>query len=205
VAETLQVAEARSDRRRCPLCLDALPPQLAARECDACATAYHPTCFEELGGCGTNGCERAVSARVARIRVRARRAPAPRVIDGPAIVCGLFAGVIGLALYFVVGLNLVKSSRDPLPKPVLVGVVALTIVTFVGTLLLAHAPRAGVRRRVVSLVCGLAAASATAVVSSGLLACLLAGSRAGGAPWGLVVVASAAAFVYWARWGWRVR
>ena len=97
----VHVSEARSGRRRCPLCFEPLLPAREARACDACGTAFHPTCFEELGGCTTLGCEHVrvlVRPRVPlRFWVRGVGQSAAIALSAPALFGGVaLAGVVAV-------------------------------------------------------------------------------------------------------------
>jgi hypothetical protein len=44
---------------RCSTCYTRVQPGEATHACPACKAEYHRTCWDELGGCGTYGCEHA--------------------------------------------------------------------------------------------------------------------------------------------------
>jgi hypothetical protein len=43
--------------RLCSLCQTEIGPSEAMRTCPACDSPYHRECWDEVGGCGTYGCE----------------------------------------------------------------------------------------------------------------------------------------------------
>jgi hypothetical protein len=63
-------------RLSCPYCRAAIGDLDAVARCERCATPYHPTCFEENGGCAVYGCLNR-SARTASGRLPPQAAPAP--------------------------------------------------------------------------------------------------------------------------------
>ncbi len=73
----------------CPFCRDGIADGAPLARCERCGTPYHPTCFEEGGGCGVLGCaHRAARSTSGRLMgPRARRdpkgTPATRVDDDP--------------------------------------------------------------------------------------------------------------------------
>jgi len=56
---------ARRGASICALCHDALGGDVEPEACPDCATVYHPECRAELDRCGTLGCRRSVSGKVA--------------------------------------------------------------------------------------------------------------------------------------------
>lgn len=48
---------------RCTICHTLIQEQEPSRECPECRQEYHDSCWEELGGCATYGCEQAVPAQ----------------------------------------------------------------------------------------------------------------------------------------------
>lgn len=86
----------------CPLCRSSLARGGQVRECSGCEISYHAECLEELGGCGTLGCDRAKRVVAPPRRpARERRAGSREGIDlrVPAILIGLL--VFGVATRFV--------------------------------------------------------------------------------------------------------
>lgn len=67
-----------SPRPHCPLCREDLA-SLEPRTCEACGTAFHAACFDELGGCAILGCS-------APRPMRANRNPAGAA--RPCDLCG---------------------------------------------------------------------------------------------------------------------
>lgn len=47
---------------RCSTCHTLVHPHDAAVTCDSCRAEFHRSCWDELGGCATYGCERAAEA-----------------------------------------------------------------------------------------------------------------------------------------------
>lgn len=50
-----------SSETRCPICQADFQPGEASIPCSGCGTVHHQICWEENGGCGMYGCERAPS------------------------------------------------------------------------------------------------------------------------------------------------
>jgi hypothetical protein len=50
----VRIAGQRDGRPTCPYCRDLAPASPLL--CDACGAPYHPSCWDELGGCATLGC-----------------------------------------------------------------------------------------------------------------------------------------------------
>lgn len=48
---------------RCSICHTLVQPADAATACPECRQDYHQSCWDELGGCATYGCQRTVPAR----------------------------------------------------------------------------------------------------------------------------------------------
>lgn len=95
----LRVGEAREERRRCPLCHDALPPAAPTRTCAACGTAYHEACLGELGGCASEGC-----------RERRERHDDPKAAPAPGQVRSLAAVAASLVVVGVVVAGTVETA-----------------------------------------------------------------------------------------------
>jgi hypothetical protein len=47
---------------RCSICHTLLQPEVERQACPECSLEYHKSCWDELGGCATYGCARAVPA-----------------------------------------------------------------------------------------------------------------------------------------------
>lgn len=72
----LEVEEAAGPRQEtggdltCPYCRDPIAAEAPMARCAACGTPYHPSCFEESGGCAIYGCKhrlaRTTSGRLAK-------------------------------------------------------------------------------------------------------------------------------------------
>ena len=45
---------------RCPICYTLIQSGTEQTECPDCRQEYHRTCWDELGGCATYGCAKAV-------------------------------------------------------------------------------------------------------------------------------------------------
>ncbi len=48
---------------RCAICYTVLSQEEPRTACPECRTDYHKTCWDEIGGCGTYGCQRAAVAQ----------------------------------------------------------------------------------------------------------------------------------------------
>ena len=48
---------------RCSICHTIIEPGDPVKPCPTCRQEYHESCWDELGGCATYGCEKAVSAQ----------------------------------------------------------------------------------------------------------------------------------------------
>lgn len=58
---------------RCSICYTLMTAGETHTECPACQTGYHQSCWDEIGGCGTYGCERAAVAQ---------KPPVPTLVGG---------------------------------------------------------------------------------------------------------------------------
>lgn len=58
----------------CPFCREAIGEGAPLARCDACGTPYHPSCFEESGGCAVYGCDN-LTARSTSGRLQHPRRP----------------------------------------------------------------------------------------------------------------------------------
>lgn len=61
----------------CPYCRDPIAGESPVARCAACGTPYHPSCFEESGGCAIYGCRH----RLARSSSGRFPAPDPKAVD----------------------------------------------------------------------------------------------------------------------------
>lgn len=55
---SLALRERQGKDRLCPYCRSAVEVAADSSECEGCATLYHQSCWDELGGCSTLGCAR---------------------------------------------------------------------------------------------------------------------------------------------------
>jgi hypothetical protein len=65
--------ELRSDGATCPICQTAIASSETVNRCPACDVVHHDECWNEIGGCGTYGCEQApkVDKEVVPVTTRA--------------------------------------------------------------------------------------------------------------------------------------
>lgn len=78
---------------RCSICHTIIRPGDADARCPACRQEYHRSCWDELGGCATYGCEKAVAAE---------KPPPRRVASGwgDAKTCPLCRATIPASVLF---------------------------------------------------------------------------------------------------------